>query len=312
MNLQERHTVSHVEEWRREGFTLIPEFFSTEEILPIIEDFQELYEDRGQGEGVGTPLNKKEEGAIGAGHPKQFMNIDSLPYNASSAINLISLHPALISFAKSLLDVDDVHLYQSHTWAKYTGEADYDQAFHCDFGNHTLTVPADDVSLRTVDFILYLTDITDAHGALHYVTKTDSDRILGSGAVFAKDDQQFALKEKERSAAAPAGSLLAHSIDTFHRGTNLTEIDGHRFTMTVGYKASGNEMIGFHVWQSAADRPWPIVLNNATPEQLQCLGIPMPGDVFWTDRTLKLTQLRWPEWDMSVYAQAMKSGFEVK
>jgi hypothetical protein len=312
MNLQERHTVSHVEEWRREGFTLIPEFFSTEEILPIIEDFQELYEDRGQGEGVGTPLNKKEEGAIGAGHPKQFMNIDSLPYNASSAINLISLHPALISFAKSLLDVDDVHLYQSHTWAKYTGEADYDQAFHCDFGNHTLTVPADDVSLRTVDFILYLTDVTDAHGALHYVTKTDSDRILGSGAVFAKDDQQFALKEKERSAAAPAGSLLAHSIDTFHRGTNLTEIDGHRFTMTVGYKASGNEMIGFHVWQSAADRPWPIVLNNATPEQLQCLGIPMPGDVFWTDRTLKLTQLRWPEWDMSVYAQAMKSGFEVK
>ena len=312
MNLQERHTVSHVEEWRREGFTLIPEFFSTEEILPIIEDFQELYEDRGQGEGVGTPLNKKEEGAIGAGHPKQFMNIDSLPYNASSAINLISLHPALISFAKSLLDVDDVHLYQSHTWAKYTGEADYDQAFHCDFGNHTLTVPADDVSLRTVDFILYLTDVTDAHGALHYVTKTDSDRILGSGAVFAKDDQQFALKEKERSAAAPAGSLLAHSIDTFHRGTNLTEIDGHRFTMTVGYKASGNEMIGFHVWQSAADRPWPIVLNNAKPEQLQCLGIPMPGDVFWTDRTLKLTQLRWPEWDMSVYAQAMKSGFEVK
>tara|TARA_X000000368_G_scaffold407341_1_gene386696 strand:- start:129 stop:1067 length:939 start_codon:yes stop_codon:yes gene_type:complete len=312
MNLQERHTVSHVEEWRREGFTLIPEFFSTEEILPIIEDFQELYEDRGQGEGVGTPLNKKEEGAIGAGHPKQFMNIDSLPYNASSAINLISLHPALINFAKSLLDVDDVHLYQSHTWAKYTGEADYDQAFHCDFGNHTLTVPADDVSLRTVDFILYLTDVTDAHGALHYVTKTDSDRILGSGAVFAKDDQQFALKEKERSAAAPAGSLLAHSIDTFHRGTNLTEIDGHRFTMTVGYKASGNEMIGFHVWQSAADRPWPIVLNNATPEQLQCLGIPMPGDVFWTDRTLKLTQLRWPEWDMSVYAQAMKSGFEVK
>ena len=312
MNLQERHTVSHVEEWRREGFTLIPEFFSTEEILPIIEDFQELYEDRGQGEGVGTPLNKKEEGAIGAGHPKQFMNIDSLPYNASSAINLISLHPALISFAKSLLDVDDVHLYQSHTWAKYTGEADYDQAFHCDFGNHTLTVPADDVSLRTVDFILYLTDVTDAHGALHYVTKTDSDRILGSGAVFAKDDQQFALKEKERSAAAPPGSLLAHSIDTFHRGTNLTEIDGHRFTMTAGYKASGNEMIGFHVWQSAADRPWPIVLNNATPEQLQCLGIPMPGDVFWTDRTLKLTQLRWPEWDMSVYAQAMKSGFEVK
>lgn len=311
MKLEERHNVSHVQEWRKEGFTLIPNFFSTEEILPLIEDFHQLYQDRGKGEGVGTPLNKKEEGAIGAGHPKQFINIDSLPYNASSAINLISLHPALISFAKALLNVEDVHLYQSHTWAKYTGEADYDQAFHCDFGNHTLTVPSDDVSLRTVDFVFYLTDVTDAHGALHYVTKTDSNRILGDGSVFAKDDQQFALKERERSAAAPAGSLLAHSIDTFHRGTNLTEINGHRFTMTVGYKASGNEMIGFHVWQSAADRPWPIVLNNATPEQLKCLGIPLPGDAFWTDRTLKLTQLRWPDWDMSVYAQSMSSVVEV-
>jgi len=307
MKLEERHSVSHVQEWRKEGFTLIPNFFSTEEILPIIEDFQQLYQDRGKGEEVGRPLNKKEDGAIGAGHPKQFMNIDSLPYNASSAINLISLHPALISFAKALLDVDEVHLYQSHTWAKYTGEADYDQAFHCDFGNHTLTVPADDVSLRTVDFIFYLTDVTDAHGALHYVSKTDSNRILGDGAVFAKDDQQFALKAKERSAAAPAGSLLAHSIDTFHRGTNLTEINGHRFTMTVGYKASGNEMIGFHVWQTAADRPWPTVLNNATPEQLKCLGIPLPGDAFWTNRTLKLTQLRWPEWDMSAYSQTTGS-----
>ncbi len=307
MKLEERHSVSHVQEWRKEGFTLIPNFFSTEEILPIIEDFQQLYQDRGKGEEVGRPLNKKEDGAIGAGHPKQFMNIDSLPYNASSAINLISLHPALISFAKALLDVDEVHLYQSHTWAKYTGEADYDQAFHCDFGNHTLTVPSDDVSLRTVDFIFYLTDVTDAHGALHYVSKTDSNRILGDGAVFAKDDQQFALKEKERSAAAPAGSLLAHSIDTFHRGTNLTEINGHRFTMTVGYKASGNEMIGFHVWQTAADRPWPTVLNNATPEQLKCLGIPLPGDAFWTNRTLKLTQLRWPEWDMSAYSQTTGS-----
>ncbi len=311
MKLEERHNVSNVQEWRKEGFTLIPNFFSTEEILPLIEDFHQLYQDRGKGEGVGTPLNKKEEGAIGAGHPKQFINIDSLPYNASSAINLISLHPALISFAKALLNVEDVHLYQSHTWAKYTGEADYDQAFHCDFGNHTLTVPSDDVSLRTVDFVFYLTDVTDAHGALHYVTKTDSNRILGDGSVFAKDDQQFALKERERSAAAPAGSLLAHSIDTFHRGTNLTEINGHRFTMTVGYKASGNEMIGFHVWQSAADRPWPIVLNNATPEQLKCLGIPLPGDAFWTDRTLKLTQLRWPDWDMSVYAQSMSSVVEV-
>ena len=111
MKSEIRHTEDHVEEWRKEGFTLIPQFFSTDEIIPIIKDFEELYQDRGKGEGVGLPLDKKEEGAIGAGHPKQFMNIDSLPYNASAAINLISLHPALINFAKALLGVEEVHLY---------------------------------------------------------------------------------------------------------------------------------------------------------------------------------------------------------
>lgn len=307
MNLQERHTISHVEEWRREGFTLIPEFFSTEEILPIIEDFQELYEDRGQGEGIGTPLNKKEEGAIGAGHPKQFMNIDSLPYNASSAINLISLHPALISFAKSLLDVDDVHLYQSHTWAKYTGEADYDQAFHCDFGNHTLTCPAEAEELRTVDFIFYLTDVSAEHGALRYVTKSDAKEILGHDLPTKgiELEEHYALVDREKIVAVPAGSLLAHGIDTMHRGTNLTSRGGRRFSMTVGFKAVGNDQIAFHTWQAAAGRPWQNLIPHAAPEQLACLGIPLPGDRFWTPRTIKVTESRWPGIDMGPYERGL-------
>ena len=81
MSLEKRHKQAHVDQWCEEGFTLIPNFFTQAEIEPIIVDFEELYQDRGKGEGVGLPLDKKEQGAIGAGHPKQFMNIDSLPYN---------------------------------------------------------------------------------------------------------------------------------------------------------------------------------------------------------------------------------------
>ena len=301
----ERFTSDHVNEWRRDGFTIIPGFFSEAEIAPIVADFEQLYAARGKGEGVGSELNRKKPGSIGVFDPGQFLNIDSLPYNASPAINLISLHPAVIAFAKSLLGVPQVHLYQSHTWAKYTGEADYDQGFHCDFGNHTLTVPSDDHEARTVDFIFYLTDVTNAHGALHYVTKSDASTALGPGAVTAPDKQaQLALKSLERSAAGPAGTLVAHGIDTFHRGTNLTAPNGHRFTMTVAYKAAGNEMIGFHVWQQAANRPWHILFEHATPEQLACLGVPAPGAAFWTERTLRLSQERWPNWDWRAYFNA--------
>lgn len=299
-----RHTEEHVRQWREAGFTLIHDFLTQAEIDPILDDFDTLYRDRGQGEGVGTTLNKKNPGEIGASHAKQFLNFDMLPYNAASTINLISLHPALIEFARALLGVSKVHLYQSHTWAKYTGEADYDQAFHCDFGNHTLTVPSDDFASRSVDFVIYLTDVTEALGALHYVTKQDSNEVLGQGALIAPPEKQAELKSRARSAAAPAGTLLAHSIDTFHRGTNLTAPNGYRFTMTFGYKSAGNDMIGFHVWQQAPNRPWHLVLNHATPEQLECLGIPKPGSQFWTPRTLKLTQQRWPDWDMREYFAA--------
>jgi len=298
-----RFTEDDIKSWHEDGFVIIPDFFTVGEIGPLLEDFDLLYGRRGQGDGL--LLDKKQPGSFGASHAKQFTNIDTLPYNASAAINMISLHPALISLAQRLLDTEQVHLYQSHTWAKYTGEADYDQGFHCDFGNHTLTVPAEGNRQRTVDIIIYLTDVTDGHGALHYVTKPDVDAVLGEGAIWAlQEAEQFELKKRERSAASAAGSVVVHGIDTFHRGTNLTVPDGHRFTMTVGYKAAGNDMIGFTTWQHAADRPWQLVFNHADPAQLACLGIPLPGDPFWTSRTLRLTQQRWPDWDMRAYFAA--------
>ncbi len=289
-----------VDAWHKDGVVLLPEFFTPDEIKPIYQDYQSIYGEAGQGDG--SAVDFKVDGAIGAGHAKQFMNIDVLPYAGSTAMNMISLHPKLIEISKQLLGVDEVHLYQSHTWAKYTGEADYDQAHHCDFGNHTLTVPSDDASMRTVNFIIYISDVIDDLGALHYVSKDDSDEILGEGAVIAPSETQMELKERERSAAAPAGSLLIYGIDAFHRGTNLTRTDGFRYTMTVSYKAANNPMIDFHVWQFSAERPWAKIFNEATPDQLACLGIPRPGDSFWTPRTLELTNKRWPEWDMSDYA----------
>tara|TARA_Y100001934_G_scaffold104715_1_gene128813 strand:- start:1081 stop:2004 length:924 start_codon:yes stop_codon:yes gene_type:complete len=297
-----RFTQAHVDEWREQGFVIIPGFFDEAEISPVRADYESIY--GSVGEGDGTPLDKKEDGALGAPSPLQFKNIDTLPYAGGAEMNLISLHPELIAFARALLDAPQVHCYQSHTWAKYTGEADYDQGFHCDFGNHTLTVPSDEPRLRTVDFIFYLTDVTDAHGALHYVTKPDAYELLGEGAVFVPPERQWDLQARERSAAGQAGTLVAHGIDTFHRGTNLTAPNGKRFTMTVGYKAAGNDMIAFHIWQSAANRPWDNVLNAASPEQLECLGIPRPGSPFWSERTLAFTQQRWPKWDMTRYFEA--------
>ena len=303
----DRFSAADVDRWRNDGFAIIPGFFNPEEIAPIRRDYEQIYGTRGEGNGKVLEAEKSELGLgmLGEFRKKQFENIHTLPFPGSTEMNLLSLHPALIRFARALLDVSQVHLYQSHTWAKYTGETDYEQDFHCDFGNHTLLVPSDEPARRSVDFIVYLTDVTDAHGALHYVTKPDAEKVLGPGRLGAASaEKQTALKQRQQSAAGPAGTLVAHGIDTFHRGTNLTAPGGYRFTMTIGYKAAGNDMVGYHVWQQTAERDWSDILNHATPEQLECLGIPLPGDSYWTTRTLKLTQSRWPEWNMKDYFAA--------
>ncbi len=298
-----RFTEQNVEAWRTTGFTLIPEFFTAEEIAPVLDDFDLLYGNEGDGDGQAA--DRKAPGQLGNFHGRQFKHFDQLPYAASPAINLLTLHPQLIAFAQALLGVPRVHCYQSHTWAKYTGEADYDQPFHCDFGNHTLTVPGEAEAERAVDFVIYLTDVTDDLGALHYVTKPDAEAVLGPGVLVVPEEAQLALKARERSAAGPSGTLLAHGIDTLHRGTNLTRPGGHRFTMTTAYKAAGNDMIGFHVWQFSPERPWQLVLEHASPEQLAVLGIPEPGDGFWTPRTLAQTRARWPGWDLAPWEAAL-------
>lgn len=301
-----RFSARHVDLWREEGFVILERFFRTDEYEPVLRDYEVLYRDAGRGEGVGKALELPREEArarIGV----QFKNIHCLPYAGSSAINLISLHPELIALARALLGVPHVRLYQSHTWAKYTGETDYDQDFHCDYGNHTLVVPSDDLARRSVAFILYLTDVTKAHGALRYVTKPDVLAALGRQVIDVPDERdQALLRERERAVEAPAGSIVAHGIDTVHRGSNLTAPNGRRFSMTIGYKAAGNEQIGFHVWQASHGRPWQNVLVHATPEQLECLGVPLPGDSFWTRRTIELTQHRWPGWDLRPYRAALR------
>jgi ectoine hydroxylase-related dioxygenase (phytanoyl-CoA dioxygenase family) len=301
-----RFSTEHIEQWRKEGFVVIERFFAPHEYEPVLQDFEQLYRDAGPSATPGGALQAKPAAEpAGANRALQFKNIHVLPYEGSPAINLISLHPELIAFARALLGVDDVRLYQSHTWAKYTGEADYDQEFHCDYGNHTLLVPSDDPARRTVDFVLYFTDVTKAHGALRYVTKPDVLAALGRPALSAPDEQaQAALRQRERAVEVPAGGIVAHGIDTMHRGSNLTTPNGRRFSLTVGYKAAGSDQIAFHVWQATRNRPWHLVLEHATPEQLACLGVPRPGDPFWTPRTLELTQLRWPRWDMREYFAA--------
>ena len=137
--MTDRFEPQHIEAWRRDGGVVIQDFFTPEEVAAVRADFEAVF---GRKDG-GQPKDRKKAGEIGRFHPAQFATLEAVPLECSPALNLIGAHPALVAFAKQALRTDAVHLYQCQAWAKFTGDADYDQPFHCDFVNHTLTAPSE-------------------------------------------------------------------------------------------------------------------------------------------------------------------------
>jgi hypothetical protein len=304
--MDERFRPEQVDAWRGDGCVLIPNFFTNEEVAAVRADFELVF---GRARGAAEPLNKKKDGELGRFNPAQFTTFEAIPFECSPALNLIGVHPALIRFAQKALAASKVHLYQCQAWAKFTGDADYDQPFHCDFVNHTLTAPSEVSWRNSVTILCYFSDVSEAHGPAHYVTRTDSANVAGPEGTLSTDREvqsrlQDKLKHYARSSAAPAGSILPYSIDIYHRGTNMTAPHGHRYAVMACYKAAGDESIGYHAWQFHHLKPWRRIFEHATPEQLACFGVQPPGDAFWTETTLHRAQARYPGWDLTPYRQA--------
>ncbi len=305
--MTDRFGPGHLAAWRRDGGVSIEDFFTPEEVAAVCADFVRVF---GRTDGADQALVKKAGDEVGKFHPAQFATLEAVPFDCSPALNLIGVHPALIAFAQQALSTREVHLYQCQAWAKFTGDADYDQPFHCDYSNHTLVAPAQDAALNSVTILCYFSDVTEAHGPMHYVTRPDSAKVAGPDASLTQDPDaqsrlQQALRPYERSSAARAGSAFPYGIDVYHRGTNMTAPQGHRYAVMACFKDAANDAIGFHAWPFHHQKPWGRIFDHATPEQLACFGVKRPGHAFWTEETLRRAQVRYPGWDLTPYREAM-------
>ena len=297
----------HLDTWEKEGGVLIEDFFSPNEVQAVAADFARVFDNTITRDKPGKiPAKATSPDKPPSFHPKQFKNFAAIPFDCSPALNLIGVHPALMAFARAALKTPNIHLYQCQAWAKFTGEADYNQPLHCDFANHTLTVPSENAAKNSVTILCYFSDVSEAHGPMHYVTRTDSAAVAGPEAAFSADpDLQEKLLPLCRSSAAPAGSIFPYGIDVYHRGTNLTASKGHRYAVMACFKAAGNDRIGYHAWPFHHTQPWANIFDYATPDQLTCFGVAPPGDAFWTQVSLDRAQVRYPNWDLTPYRVAI-------
>ena len=306
--MNKRFKPTHVDAWRREGCVIIRNFFTSEEVAAVHADFELVF---GRTLGAVEAMYKKKDDEVGRFNRAQFATLEAIPFDCSPALNLIGLHPALVQFAREALRTEKVHLYQCQAWAKFTGDADYDQPFHCDYVNHTLTAPSEEVARNSVTILCYFSDVSEEHGPAHYVKRTDAAKIAAPESTLSQDREvqtrlQNKLKRVARSSAGPAGSIMPYTIDIFHRGTNMTAPRGHRYAVMACFKRAGDESIGFHAWQFHHMKPWRRVFEHATPEQLACFGVQLPGDPFWTETTLERAQARYPGWDLTPYREALR------
>ncbi len=308
--MSDRFRPEDVAAWRRDGAVVIENFFTPAEVAAVQADFASVF---GRTEGAAEGMDKKKAGELGRFNKAQFIDIQPVPLGCSPALNLIGVHPALIAFAKRALRTHDVRVYQCQSWAKFTGDADYDQPFHCDFSNHTLTVPSEDSAKNSVTILCYFSDVSEAHGPMHFVTRPDAAAVAGPEASLNFDAAhqaalQARLTRRARSSAAPAGTAIPYGIYVYQRGTNLTAPHGHRYALMTCFKKASDDSIGYHAWPFHHTQPWANIFEHATPEQLACFGVQPPGDPFWTEVTLARAQTRYPGWNLTPYREAMQGG----
>lgn len=288
--------------WREDGFAVLPSYIGHDELAAAVAEIPQLYPTASEYHAATDPNRNRR-------FDDEFGGIDNFPFTGS-ALNLLAVHPRLIDLAEALLGTADLRVYAIEAWAKYTGAADYDQELHRDYLNHTLVVPSSDPAYGQVEMFLYLVDVPAGLGAPAYVPlrhtqnlplipnwyprepngRRDPDRPTWISAEARPD-----LYEHETQATGPAGTVVAYTNRTFHRGTQLTEPCAARYTLHINFRPAASEWQSRHSWISNVGRPeWADFVSNATPRQLSLFGWPPPGHRYWNEETLQGVQQRYP------------------
>jgi hypothetical protein len=293
--------------WRTDGFVIVPGYLSADDLAPALDELSLCFPTATGFHDGSDPRGQRFVG-------DEFAGIDTFPF-ASSQLSLLAVHVRIVDLVESLLGTEAVRLYSAEAWAKYTGAADYDQWLHRDFLNHTILVPAE---FQQVELFVYLVDIPDDLGPPHLVPRVHTADLpplpnWHPRADTDPSDNRFVatagradLYAAEVSAAGPAGTVVAFTPDTLHRGTALTRPGSARYTMHLCFRTAEAEWAQRQGWPDRSHDPaWYRFVEQATPRQLALFGFPRPGHPFWTAETLAGTALRYPGLDLTPWEEAL-------
>lgn len=288
--------------WRRDGFVALPGYLDGPELEAAQRDLAAVY-----------PTAEDYHAAPGDGRNRvytgdEFGGIITFPFPTVALCRLV-VHDKLIALAEAIFETEDIRVYASELWAKYSGAASYEQEHHRDYLNHTPLVPAaGDVRWRGLEMFIWLNDAPEDHGPTRLVplSITHEAPALPHGYL---RSQRPDFYEHEQSGAGPAGTVVAYSTDTFHRGTEITAPRSARYSAHVSYKHADNLWTGRQSWGDHSFRPdWNPFVEQATMRQLLLFGFPPPGHSYWTPQTLEDLAVRYPRLDLRPWQLPVEGG----
>ncbi|MEM9036696.1 MAG: phytanoyl-CoA dioxygenase family protein [Actinomycetota bacterium] len=290
--------------FERDGYVVLPGHLGAEDLSAARGDLDDLFPSAAAFHGEVDPERN-------ARFRDEFGGIVDFPFE-SVHLSALAVHPRIVELVERLLDTTDLRVYSIEAWAKYTGAADYDQPLHRDYLNHSLLVPADDRAPDQVECFVYLDDVPSGLGPTAYLPQTVAGAMPALPNWYPRTDGEIDethptwaategrpdLYDREVLAVGPAGTVASYRIETFHRGTALTEPEGARFTVHVSYRRAEAEWIGRRGWTDQANTErWRRFVVQATPRQLELFGFPPVGHPYWTPRTLDGLAERYPGLD---------------
>ena len=301
-----------VERWNEHGFVVLPEFLSHADLARGVDTLPAMFPTAADfHDNIDNDRNER--------FRDEFAGIDNFPF-ASEELSLLSVHPKVIALARSLLGIDDIRVYSIEAWAKYTGAANYEQALHRDYLNHSLLVPTDDERFKPVEMFIYLSDVPDELGPPGVVSTTQTMNMPALPNWYPKTDGQAdpdnlhwvatagapELYQSETTAAGPAGTIVAYTTSTFHRGRQLTKPRGARYTIHVNFRPADADWAGRRSWiEASLTDNWQRFVSRASADQLSLFGIPRPGHPYWTEQTLTGVGQRYPGLDLQPWRSAL-------
>jgi hypothetical protein len=220
---------------------------------------------------------------------------------AGSALNAVSVHPALVAFAERALRTKRLMINESQLIGKYATNGDFEQDLHVDYGNTTLVYPPPDTEMIDLPMITYYTDVTIDLGPTYLVPRDQATNGVLSPRSRRRNDHAD-LYGREIAITVPAGSVLIYSMNTWHRGSAMTAHAGARFSHHMGFRRIDAPWCGqFTFVHEGGRQEMDVFLTTATPRQRELVGFPPVGDPYWNDYTIAGVAARYPAMDMAPY-----------